>query len=80
MSDRVRFLKIIFIFFMIIPSENLFALTKSVIKTDANTDAESAKTVEGEILIGNFFSNSNYAANPSNEGLGVCRSPKVESL
>ena len=69
MSDRVRFLKIIFIFFMIIPSENLFALTKSVIKTDANTDAESAKTVEDEILIGNFFSNSNYAANPSNEGL-----------
>ncbi|MCX6052464.1 MAG: hypothetical protein NTZ60_08105 [Campylobacterales bacterium] len=61
--------KIIFILFMLLGAENLFAITKSIVKTDTDSDEVSTKSIEGEILIGNFFSNSSYTATPANEGL-----------
>lgn len=54
---------------MLLGAENSFAITKSIVKTDTVSDEASTKSIEGEILIGNFFSNSSYTATPSNDGL-----------
>ena len=61
--------KIIFVLFMLLGAENAFAITKSIVKTDTDSDETSTKSIEGEVLIGNFFSNSSYTATPANEGL-----------
>ncbi len=68
LNYSIPFLRALIALSVILGSENAFAITKSIVKTDSDSN-ETSKMIEGEILIGNFFSNSTYTATPKNDGL-----------